>query len=326
MNANLPSDQTPRKLSEVRRLTWKQDLVTLSALEIDVAGRTLRYSAGENSGIIAGRVASIFAKEPTTIPYLETFEMEDVFLDIGANIGLYSIYAAVMTGCKVLSVEPEALNYAELNKNIYLNGLHDRVLAYCAAAGAQFELGKLLLGAFAAGWSHHDFGESTWRKDMQWTPDVRTSREARITQGSVSISIDDCIARGMMPQPSHIKIDVDGHEPKVIAGMLKTLQHPSLKTVLVEIDFGIPECQAIIDIMVSMGWRYSMDQLITNRAAVMKPERVQELRRIGKDGFNYIFYRDPAYDALFRDFLARYDPPQNLQGKLKFPPRMVSIS
>ncbi len=317
---------TPRTLAELRRLTWKRDLMTMAALEIEVDGRPLRFSAAEGSGIIRGRVASIFTKEPTTIPYLETFAADEVFLDIGANIGLYSIYAAVMTGCRVVSIEPEALNYAELNKNIYLNGLHDRMLAYCAAAGTRFEMGKLLLGAFAAGWSHHDFGESTWRKDMQWTPEVATAREGRITQGSISISIDEMVASGMVPQPQHIKIDVDGHEPEVVAGMTRTLASPQLKTVLIEIDFGLDACQAIIEKMVALGWRYSMDQLVTNRAAVMKPERVQQLREIKKDGFNYIFYRDPAYDTMFRDFLARYDPPQDVKGKLKSPPRVVDVT
>lgn len=318
----LPDGRTPRTLTHLRKVTFRKDLAALPAAEIAVDGRTIRYSLADGSRTLLGRVSSIFAKEPTTIPYLETFAETDVFLDIGANIGLYSIYAAMMTGCRVYCVEPEALNFAELNKNIYLNGLHDRVLAFCAAAGTQFELGKLLLGAFSVGYSHHDFGESTWRKDMKWSPEVTVARDQRITQGSISLSIDQMVASGMVPQPQHIKIDVDGHEPRVIAGARQTLASPALKTVLVEIDFGSDSCQQIIDTMVAAGWQYSMDQLITNRMAVMKPERVHELRKIKKDGFNYIFYRDPAYGALFREFLARYEPPLDAKGHLKTSPRV----
>lgn len=322
MKATPHTGKTPRTMQHMRLLNVKRDLATFPAVQIEVDGKKLFYSAAEGSRTLVGRVTSLFAKEPTTIPYLETFGPNDVFLDIGANVGMYSIYAAVMTGCRVYSIEPESLNFAELNKNIYLNNLHDRVTAWCAAAGTQLEIGKLLLGAFAVGYSHHDYGESTWRKDMKWSPEVTVSREHRITQGSISVSIDQLVESGAIPQPHHVKIDVDGHEPKVVAGAAKTFANPALKTVLVEIDFGSAACQQIIDTMVAQGWSYSMDQLVTNRHHVMKPERVGQLREIKKDGFNYIFYRDPAYGELFRDFLARYEPPLDEKGSLKVPPKV----
>ena len=52
-------------------------------------------------------------------------------------------------------------------------------------------------------------------------------------------------------------------------------------------------------------------------------ERVRELREIGKDGFNYIFYRDDAYGDMFRDFLEKYEPPYTTEGKLVHPPALV---
>ena len=320
MKATPPTGKTPRTLQQLRLVNVKRELASFPAVELEVDGKVLRYSAAEGSRNLIARVTHLFAKEPTTIPYLETFTENDVFLDIGANVGMYSIYAAVMTGCRVCCIEPEALNFAELNKNIYLNQLHDRVTAWCAAAGTQFEVGKLLLGAFAPGFSHHDYGESSWRKDMKWSAEVTVARDNRITQGSISVSIDDLVASGAIPQPHHVKIDVDGHEPKVVAGATKTFANPALKTVLVEIDFGSAACQQIIDTMVANGWQYSMDQLITNRHHVMKPERVGQLREIKKDGFNYIFYRDPKYGEMFRDFLARYEPPMDDKGHLKVKP------
>lgn len=67
-----------------------------------------------------------------------------------------------------------------------------------------------------------------------------------------------------------------------------------------------------------------MDQLITNRAIVMKPERVRELMEIKKDGFNFIFYRDQAYGELFRQFLAKYDPPYKVGGGMKTMPNLIT--
>lgn len=323
---NLPSHlaRTPRRLDVVRETVHSRDLVALPCYEIDVDGRTLRFSAPERDKMSYARVATIFGKEPTTIPYLETFSKDDVFLDIGANVGMYTVYAAVMTGCRVFSVEPEALNYAELNKNIYLNNLHGQVTAFCAAASNERKIGELLLGAFAAGYSHHDFGENTWTKDMQWTSEVRVNRDERITQGCISVTIDNLVESGVVPIPTHVKIDVDGLEPKVVEGAMKTFRDPRVKTVLIEVDFRSEATQSIVKTMTEDGWSYSMDQLITNRAIVMKPERVRELMEIKKDGFNFIFYRDQAYGELFRQFLAKYDPPYKVGGGMKTMPNLIT--
>ncbi len=316
-------ETTPRHLSSLVRRTYRRDLAILPCYELEVDGKTIRYSAGDGSPQLLGRAKTLFAKEPTTIPYLETFGKDDLMLDIGANVGMYTTYAAVMTGCRVVAIEPESLNYAELNKNIYLNELNDRVIAYCAAASDRFEVDKLLLGGFTVGHSHHDFAESSWLGDMKWS-DVTIDRQQRVRQGSIAVAIDDLVSSGAMDLPQHIKIDVDGWENKVVAGAKKTLADPALKTVLIELDHRFPATNDIIDFMESLGWRYSMDQLITNHSMIMSPDRVRELRKIGKDGFNYIFYRDDAYADLFRDFLARYTPPYDrTTKKLAIQPEMI---
>jgi FkbM family methyltransferase len=314
---------TPRHLDKIKKFDFVRPLMSLPCLEIVVDGKTIRFSFAPGSKISFDRVATIFSKEPTTIPYLETFEKDDVFLDVGANVGMYSIYASVMTGCKTYCMEPESLNYAELNKNIHVNELGDRVIAYCAAASNEFKIDRLLLGAFAAGYSHHDFGESTWLGDMRWTKDYSMDQHQRSAQGSISVTIDQMVQSGAILQPNHTKIDVDGHEPKVIEGAKSTLCSPALKTVLVEVDFRKPSCQNIIDYMEGLGWKYSLDQLVTNRTHVMKRERVSELRSIKKDGFNYIFYKDPAYGQYFSDFLSRYTPPLEKSGGVIRAPAVV---
>lgn len=316
-----PFPKSPRRLDKVTRATFERDLTTIPCYEVEIDGKTIRYSAAEGDRQVAARVITLFAKEPTTIPYLETFDADDLFLDIGANIGMYTIYAAVMTGCRTVSIEPEALNYAELNKNIYINDLHGRSLAYCAAAGQTFAIDKLLLGGFRVGHSHHDFAESSWLGDMKWSNDVTVKQDQRIAQGSISVSIDEMVASGAMDLPAHVKIDVDGHEDKVVEGARKTFADASVKTVLIELDHRLKkQTGEILDYMEGLGWRYSVDQLRVNRAMIMRAERVRELREIGKDGFNYIFYRDDAYADMFRDFVEKYEPPYTSEGKLVEPP------
>lgn len=54
------------------------------------------------------RASSFETKEPETIRWINIFREGEKLLDIGANIGIYSLYSA-LKGLYVISVEPEAL-------------------------------------------------------------------------------------------------------------------------------------------------------------------------------------------------------------------------
>ena len=300
----------PRKMGPIRSFTFESDFFSVPCYEIVVEGRTIRYVG--STPLAHGRLTSLFDKEPTTIPWLESFQRGETVVDIGANIGMYTIYAAAFAGCRVFAFEPESLNYAELNKNIFVNQLNDRVSAFCLALTDQAKVDYLNLGAFGVSYSHHDFSENTWSEDMNWGQKL-TKKDARLRQGCVSSTLDTLVESGVVPVPNHIKIDVDGLEHQVIAGCRRTLSDPNVKTVLVEIDFRSPHADSTIDFMTSTGWKYSMDQLRTNRSFILPFELIDQLRRGKRDGLNYIFFRDEKYDHLFRDFLARYDPPWPLK-------------
>ena len=70
----------------------------------------------------AMRARTLFTKEPETIAWLNSFAPNDVFWDIGANVGVYSLYAA-LKGNKVWAFEPAPGNYYILSRNIELNKL-----------------------------------------------------------------------------------------------------------------------------------------------------------------------------------------------------------
>jgi len=67
------------------------------------------------------RIDTFATKEPETLSWIDTFERNAVFWDIGANIGLYSCYAAKSTDCKVYAFEPSIFNLELLGRNISLN-------------------------------------------------------------------------------------------------------------------------------------------------------------------------------------------------------------
>lgn len=309
-----PSGKTkvwPRKMGPIRSFTFESDFFKVPCYEIIVEGRRIRYV--DSTPLAYGRLTSLFDKEPTTIPWLESFQPDDIVVDIGANIGMYTIYAAAFAGCRVFAFEPESLNYAELNKNIFVNQLNDRVAAFCLALSDKAKIDYLNLGAFGVSYSHHDFSENTWSEDMNWGQEKVTKKDARLRQGCISSTLDDLVETGVIPLPSHIKIDVDGLEHQVIAGCRRTLANPAVKTVLVEIDFRSPHADATIDFMTGLDWRYSTEQLRTNRSFILPIELIEQLRRGKRDGLNYIFFRDDKYIGLFRDFLDQYEPPWPLK-------------
>ena len=75
--------------------------------QINVANENF-YFAKSNS-LNEYRVNTFLTKEPETINWINTFKEKDIFWDIGANIGLYSIYASVISKCKVFSFEPSEI-------------------------------------------------------------------------------------------------------------------------------------------------------------------------------------------------------------------------
>jgi len=79
------------------------------------------FDATEMSNYYRGR--DLLKREPDTLYWIDNYMNDnDVFYDVGANIGTYSLYAANKGGLKIFAFEPESSNYYYLNKNIYLNG------------------------------------------------------------------------------------------------------------------------------------------------------------------------------------------------------------
>lgn len=219
------------------------------------------------------RVSSFETKEPETVKWIASFSEDDVFVDIGANMGLYSIFAAVYAKARVFAFEPESQNYALLNQNIDANKMGARVTAWCCALSDANRIDHLYLSRFSAADSMHQFGAEV--------DDKLAPRKAAYAQGSFSYELDDLIARGAVPVPDHIKIDVDGFEHLVIAGAKATVNNPAVQSVLIEINPHLDEHKKLIDYMTSMGFQYDSDQV----------ERARRKDGNTKDYAEYIFRR-----------------------------------
>ena len=176
------------------------------------------------------RAETYTTKEPDTLAWIDAFFREgDAIYDVGANIGQYSLYAArkLRGNCTVLAFEPEALNYAKLNRNIVLNELTGVVTPYCLAVTERTELSTFYVQNFAPGAALHAWGRPVTQGERAF--------QAQNQQGMVGISLDDLTGRFGLPFPNHIKIDVDGIEAEIVRGAGHTLADPRLKTALVEV-------------------------------------------------------------------------------------------
>jgi FkbM family methyltransferase len=181
------------------------------------------------------RADTLFDKEPETIRWLDrTIGADSVFYDVGANIGLYTLYACHLEpGVRAVCFEPEALNFARLNLNLCDNRLSDRVLAFSLALSDASGLATFDLSKFHAGAALHG--------SHNVTPEAAAHR-----QGVVLRPLDDIQeTSGLVAPPTHLKIDVDGPEIAVLAGAKGTLAIASLRHVLIETPAeGLPEITA----------------------------------------------------------------------------------
>jgi FkbM family methyltransferase len=191
-------------------------------------GGTLTFVA--SNAALVYRARSVLSKEPETTAWIDSFAPGCCLWDIGANIGVYSLYAARRRSARVLAFEPAAANYSVLNRNIELNDVSGSVHAYCLAFSGQTQLATLNLTNTGAGGATNNFDQ-----DGAISPyAVRTG--SVFNQGMLGFSIDGFIEQFAPPFPDHLKIDVDGIEERILSGARRTLADARLRSVLIELE------------------------------------------------------------------------------------------
>jgi FkbM family methyltransferase len=178
------------------------------------------------------------AREPETIEWIDAFATPCRFWDIGANIGAYSLYAALRPGVSVVAFEPSPASYAALCRNIETNRRGEEIQALCLALSDRTRLGTLNMSSTNAGNSFNSF-ESV--EDCFGRP-----LDIRFRQATVGFAIDDFRRRFGVAPPNYLKIDVDGVEAQILDGAAATLSDPALRSVLIELEHADTERNAKI--------------------------------------------------------------------------------
>ena len=159
------------------------------------------------------RINTFFTKEPETLEWIDSFKGEKiVFWDIGANIGLYSLYAAIKhPNIEIVSFEPSVNNLRILSRNIYKNNFFKQIKIFQLPLSEQENtFSNMNEMEFIEGWSMSTFGES---KDFEGS--IFKPNHAYKLFG---ININYLLDKKILKFPNYIKIDVDGIEHKILLG------------------------------------------------------------------------------------------------------------
>jgi FkbM family methyltransferase len=143
---------------------------------------------------------------------------DDVFYDIGANVGYYTCAAMKSRVGSVLAFEPDPLTASVLRLNLRLNGV----------AGASCQVLEVALGRDVASAVFHRSHVSNSGRSGFRPVDAVASFEVPIE------TIDSIITAGHAPVPTVLKIDVEGHEHEVLLGASRLLENSPPRLIVFE--------------------------------------------------------------------------------------------
>lgn len=133
-----------------------------------------------------------------------TPEAGNVFVDVGAYIGPFSILAARAVGPRgtVVAMEPDGANRRQLERNLALNEIANCTVIPCAA------------------WSRS--GRIGWRKGEE--PVWHGVEENQVSQTVEAVKLDEFVSERSLDRVDWIKMDIEGGEIEALKGAENTLK------------------------------------------------------------------------------------------------------
>jgi FkbM family methyltransferase len=203
---------------------------------------------------------------PEMMFLLHLLRPADRFVDIGSNVGAYSILASAVAGARSIAFEPIPLTYDELVRNINLNEIEDRVEARRICLGSSN--GNVRMTADLGGLNH-----------------VVTDRDRGASVDTEIMRLDDAIGAEAC---RFMKIDAEGYEAEILAGAETVLGNSALLGLIVELNdsglrYGFTN-DAVHETLVRFGFRtYDYDA----RGRTLRPTTSYSLRSL-----NTLYLRD----------------------------------
>jgi FkbM family methyltransferase len=214
-------------------------VTVLAPIHLDLTTPTgdhhLSYAFDRSRGVQAGMyeslVADRFYEPETTMLVAAVLRPGDVFVDVGAHVGYFSMIAASLVGPtgQVISFEPAPDNYAHLVEHIRLNR-YAHVLPLHCAAGSTEGVFDLHLNA------DNDGGHALW--DVRMHQDNEKSRATPRRHPVFVATLDRVLETVASGRVRAIKMDVEGNEHAVLQGARRTLERHQVPFVIAEINRG----------------------------------------------------------------------------------------
>ena len=225
------------------------------------------------------RVDTFFLKEPETLEWIESFEKKEnlIFWDVGANIGLYSIYNALINkNSTTISFEPSSSNLRVLTRNIYINNLEQNIKVIPTPLTNKANIfEEMNESKFVEGGALSTFGEKIDFQGKEFQPNMKYSL--------LGTSINYLIENKILEIPDYIKIDVDGLEYLILEGGNKFLSNKKIKSLSIEINDNFKEQHDKI-LKIMNEFEFKILHKKNNEKIFSQSSRYYKL-------FNYVFVR-----------------------------------
>lgn len=157
--------------------------------------------------------------EPEISKFLQSeLDAKDVFMDIGANCGYHSLHVAASTGCRVTAFEPDPEMIAAFKFNLALNPKLEDLI-------------QIRPEAISAVNGYRTFYRSAASNSGM------SGFSARNAVASFEVStrtLVSLVEEGVVPMPTVMKIDVEGHEAEVFLGAGRLIGLPQLRCIIFE--------------------------------------------------------------------------------------------
>ncbi len=163
------------------------------------------------------------------LDWLASFKPGEIFYDIGANIGMFSLATAKIHNkqVKTYAFEPSFSTFSSLVRNVMANGFADAIFPFSFALGERGGMRSFNYTDLTPGASVHTLDATINQTGKTFTP--------AFSQKVIAYSLDELIERFGFEAPAHIKIDVDGGEKEIVAGMKNLLAGNAVKSVMIEV-------------------------------------------------------------------------------------------
>jgi FkbM family methyltransferase len=202
-----------RRLSAAARvLRWQITSRTHDEVIVDWIGGTRLAARRGMTGVTGNIYAGLheFADMAFVLHFLRS---SDLFADVGANVGSYTILASGVVRCHTVAFEPDPLTAAALERNVNLNQIANLVEIRVAAVGERHGIVR-----FSTGLDTENHVVSAVDPSGRDVP-IQTLDQTFLDSGRI---------------PALIKLDVEGYEAEVLRGALALLAAPGLKAILTE--------------------------------------------------------------------------------------------